>query len=302
LTIPNWQAIFLPLLRLAADGTEHRLNDAVHGLAAHFGVSEDELHEVYPHSGATIFGSRVRWANVYLIQAGILERMGRGRFRITKRGQEVLQSNPNTLNVKFLEKYKEFLEFRTRARAKEEPEQDHQESTPPEEVIETAYQTWRAALSRQLLDKVLAAAPSFFEQLVVDLLVAMDYGGSRADAGKAIGKSGDEGIDGIISEDRLGLDVLYIQAKRWQGPVGRKEVQAFSGALDGQRANKGVMITTSKFTPEAQEFAKRSTRKIVLLDGERLAELMIDHGIGVSDKGKHSYVLKDIDTDYFEEV
>lgn len=275
----------------------------VKALADELGLSEEDRNSVYSHSGTPVFNGGVRWAIVYLTQAGLLERVGRGRFRITHRGSGVLASDPPILNIKYLEQFAEFRDFKSRSRSKEAEEENQSPiGQPPQEIIEAAYQTWRSGLARQLLQTVHAVSPKFFEQLVVDLLVAMGYCGSRKDAGKVVGKSGDEGVDGVINEDKLGLDVVYIQAKRWQGPVSRKEVQAFSGALDGQRASKGVMITTSRFTEDAIEFAERSTRKVVLFDGSRLAELMIDHGIGVSDKDKPTYVLKDIDTDYFEEA
>lgn len=303
MAIPDYEAMMLPLLRLAKDGNEHRIKDAVETLAVEFRLSAQDIDQVYPQSGAPVFSGRVRWADVYLTQAGLLQHVGRGRFRITERGKAALASNPGNLNVKYLERFPEFREFRKRSRPKNDGKIDIQvESQPPQEVIEAAYQTWRSGLAQQLLQRVQAASPKFFEKLVVDLLVAMGYGGSRKDAGKVIGRAGDEGIDGLINEDRLGLDTIYVQAKRWQGAVSRKEVQAFAGALDGQRANKGVMITTSRFTDDAEQFAERSTRKIILIDGDRLAELMIDYGVGVSDKDKPAYILKEADSDYFEEA
>jgi len=303
MSIPVWQSIFLPLLRMAADGQQHRVKEAIEKLGVEFGLSSQELDEVYPQSGIPVFSTRVRWADVYLTKAGLLEHAERGRFRITGRGRTVLASNPSVLGVKDLEQYDEFREFKRKSRPKDVPDVDQDLSTqPPQEVIEAAYQTWYRNLSEQLLARVHGASPKFFEKLVVDLLVAMGYGGSRKDAGRVIGKTGDEGIDGLIKEDKLGLDVIYIQAKRWQGAVSRKDVQAFAGALDGQRATKGVMITTSRFTDDAGEFSEKSSRKIILIDGERLADLMIEHGIGVSDKDKPAYVLKDVDSDYFEEV
>jgi restriction system protein len=246
MAIPDYQALMLPLLRLAEDGNEHRIKDAVDALASEFRLSAQDVNTVYPQSGAPVFGGRVRWADVYLTQAGLLQHVVRGRFRITEKGKTVLASNTKEIDVKYLERFPEFRDFRKRSRSKNDEKIDVQvDSQPPQEVMESAYQAWRNGLAQQLLHRVQEASPKFFERLVVDLLVAMGYGGSRQDAGRVTGRSGDEGIDGLINEDRLGLDAIYVQAKRWQGPVSRKEVQSFAGALDGQRASKGVMITTS---------------------------------------------------------
>jgi restriction system protein len=213
----------------------------------------------------------------------------------------VLSQNPSRIDIKLLEQFPEFVEFRGGGKKdKEAPagiEVEANGHQTPEELLEYGYQKIRQDLAQEVLNRVKASSPSFFERLVVELLVRMGYGGSRKDAGEVVGKSGDEGIDGIIKEDRLGLDVIYIQAKKWEGTVSRPEIQKFAGALQGQRAKKGIFITTSSFTNEAIEFASRIDSKIVLIDGKQLAQLMIDHDVGVSKVS--SYEIKKIDFDYF---
>lgn len=235
-------------------------------------------------------------------KAGLLESPKRAVFRITQRGIKALASNPDRIDVRYLEQFPEFIDFRDASKpesnavlATEQP----QSKTTPEEAIEVSHQGLREQLAEELLAKVLGCSPVFFEQLVVELLVKMGYGGSRRDAGERIGQTGDGGIDGIIKEDRLGLDTIFIQAKRWQGSVGRPEIQKFVGALQGQRAKKGVFITTSSYTNDAAEYATRIDTKVVLINGRQLAGLMIDFDVGVSPAA--TYVVKRIDSDYFEE-
>jgi restriction system protein len=247
------------------------------------------------------FQNRVGWAKTYMKKAALLEDVGHRRFRITERGREVLAGNPPGISIEFLGRFPEFLEFKTRRQvpdAKAEPEVlTHTET--PDEAIDAVFQDLRRKLAEDLLDRVKSCSPRFFEGLVVDLLLAMGYGGSRKDAGQAVGQTADGGIDGIIKEDRLGLDVVYIQAKRWEATVGRPVVQAFAGSLEGQRARKGVLITTSEFSRDAIEYVSRIEKKIVLIDGATLAQLMIDHGVGVSEVT--NYVVKRVDLDYFSE-
>lgn len=304
MSIPDYQSIMLPLLEFAGDEREHTVREAIEVLAAQFGLTEQERKMLLPSGQQAIFDNRVGWARTYLKKAGLLESPRRGYFRITSRGVEVLRAKPPTIDVAFLEQFPEFVEFRSRRREAEvsptELLEKIQETQTPEEVLERAYQDLRRELARELLEYVKKCSPQFFEQMVIDLLVKMGYGGSREDAARAIGRTGDEGIDGVINEDRLGLDTLYIQAKRWDGVVGRPEVQRFAGALQGQRARKGILITTSRFSEEAREYAARIDSKIVLIDGERLAELMIDYGVGVSRVA--SYEIKKIDQDYFTEA
>jgi restriction system protein len=297
----------LPVLKLASDGEEHKFSHAVDVLADQFALSQEERNELLPSGSQAVFNNRVGWARSYLKQAGLLGAPKRGFFVITPKGQELLAQNPPEINVALLEQYPEFIEFRNRKKEKPEPgnestnvnapEQTTNET--PEDALASAYKKLCTALEVEILSAVKESSPSFFERVVVDLLVKMGYGGNRQDAGKAMGKSGDGGIDGIIKEDRLGLDVIYIQAKRWEGSVGRPEIQKFAGALQGQRARKGVFITTSNFTKEAIEYASLIESKIILIDGEQLSKLMAEHNVGVSTVGM--YEVKKLDSDYFDE-
>jgi restriction system protein len=306
-SVPPFQDFMLPFLQHIADGREYRITELFEHLAHLFSLGEDELKELLPSGRETRFKNRVYWTRVHLGQAKLLDATGRGRFRITERGKQFLKSKPTRIDMRILAQYPEFQEFRGRTSASE----DHAASTAPtqveslsaqspEEQLESTYQLLRQQLAQVLLANVRKAPPEFFEQMVVDLLVAMGYGGSRVDAGQALGQSGDGGIDGIIKEDRLGLDIVYLQAKRWESPVGSPEVRNFTGSLEGHGAQKGVLITTSKFTRDAMEFAKRlQQKKLVLIDGEKLTELMMDFGIGVSRVA--TYTVQKIDPDYFGE-
>jgi restriction system protein len=292
----------LPFLQLLADGKEHTLGEAEDTLAVHFKISPTEQAELLPSGQQRVFRNRIGWARTYLKKAVLLESPKRGIFKITDRGLKVLSSNPTRIDGKYLEQFPEFIEFRDISKVDTEtttPSESTQSKTTPEESIEVAYQGLREQLAQEIVSRVLSCSPAFFEQLVVELLVKMGYGGSRRDAGERIGQTGDGGIDGIIKEDRLGLDTIFIQAKRWQGSVGRPEIQKFVGALQGQRARKGVFITTSTYTTEAIEYSSRIDTKVVLIDGKRLAELMIDFEVGVTPSA--SYVVKRIDSDYFED-
>jgi restriction system protein len=312
MAIPDYQTLMLPLLRLAGDGQEHRFREAVEQLAIGFNISDEDRNVMLPSGTAPLFDNRVGWARTYLKQAALIESRKRGFFHISTRGKDLLAKSPIRIDNSTLEKFPEYLAFKLRrgdgrqAPVTEQSSQlfsqqkltvDASESTP-EELFSQAYQRLRNNLESELLEQVKASSPAFFERLVIDLLVGMGYGGSRQDAGRAVGKSGDGGIDGIIKEDKLGLDAIYIQAKRWEGTVGRPEIQKFAGALQGQRANKGVFITTSSFTKEAEDYAAIITSKIILITGEQLASLMVDHNIGVSPISR--FELKRIDSDYFE--
>lgn len=301
--IPDYQTLMLPLLRFAADGNDHTTREAVEILANEFQLTPAERSELLASGQQAIFNNRVGWANSYLKKAGLLESPRRGALRITARGRQVLSDNPPKIDVKFLERFPEFVEFRDASRNSRDAETTESVATAtertPEEALELAHQSIRLNLAQDILSRILSCSPTFFERLVVELLVKMGYGGSRRDAGERIGQSGDGGIDGIIKEDRLGLDTIYIQAKRWQGSVGRPEIQKFVGALQGQRAKKGVFITTSSYTAEAIDYALRIDTKVVLIDGQLLANLMMDFDVGVSVSA--SYIVKRIDSDYFEE-
>ncbi|NOT57694.1 MAG: restriction endonuclease [Deltaproteobacteria bacterium] len=300
--IPDYQTVMLPLLTFASDGAEHPFREAVDRLADEFNLNDDERAELLPSGTAHVFGSRVGWARSYLKQAGLLESPKRGVLRITAEGQAFLAKKPIRIDNNLLNQYESFRAFRTRSK---EPGDDSKalqvESTfeqTPEDAMAEAYQRVRKNLETELLEQVRMASPTFFERLVVDLIVAMGYGGSRQDAGRAIGRSGDGGIDGIIKEDQLGLDVIYLQAKRWENTVGRPEIQKFAGALQGQRANKGIFITTSNYSRDALDYVNVIATKIILIDGDMLTALMVDHNVAVTRTGM--YELKKIDTDYFE--
>lgn len=301
MTVPDYQSVMLPLLKVLGDGEEHSLHEVIETLAEEFELTDEERRELLPSGRQAKFDNRVAWARTYMKKAGLLESTGRGKFRINDRGLAVLRENPPEINVKFLEQFPEFLEFRDGPSkdASVDTENDTADKTKtPEEVLETSYQNLRKDLAQDLLDRIMGCSPEFFERLVVDLLVAMGYGGSRKDAGEAVGRSGDGGIDGIIKEDKLGLDAVYIQAKRWEGTVGRPTVQAFAGSLMGNRAGKGVLITTSQFSKDAKDYVRSIQQpKIVLIDGEQLAQFMIDHDIGVADVA--TYRVKRVDLDYF---
>lgn len=300
--IPDYQSVMLPLLKYAGDKEEHPSRDAIEGLADEFKLTEEERKELLPSGLQAIFNNRVGWANTYLKKAGLLESTRRGYFRISDRGLKVLEKPPKEINVNYLEQYQEFIDFRGGSKAGESEldEPLKYEDTTPEELIGIGHQKLQADLASELLDRIKDCSPSFFEKIVVELLVKMGYGGSRQDAGKAIGKSNDEGIDGIIKEDKLGLDIVYIQAKKWENPVSRPEIQKFAGALQGKRARKGIFITTSKFSKSSIEYVSMIESKIILIDGEQLAKLMIEHDVGVSTIA--SYTIKKIDSDYFMEA
>lgn len=307
MTIPDYQTLMLPVLKLAADGKEHKFSHAVDALADQFALSQEERNDLLPSGSQAVFNNRVGWARSYLKQAGLLGSPKRGFFVITSKGQELLANNPPEINAALLEQYPDFVEFKNRKKEKSGADSESAEAKvleqvtneTPEDALASAYRKLRTALESEILSAVKESSPSFFERVVVDLLVKMGYGGNRQDAGKAMGKSGDGGIDGIINEDRLGLDVIYIQAKRWEGSVGRPEIQKFAGALQGQRAKKGVFITTSNFTKEAKEYASLIESKIILIDGEQLSKLMAEHNVGVSTVGM--YEVKKLNSDYFDE-
>jgi restriction system protein len=302
MAIPDYQTCMLPFLRYLGDGQEHTLRDSEESLAEYFKLTPAERAELLPSGQQGIFRNRIGWARTYLKKAALLESPKRGVFKITDRGGKTLGMNPNRIDVKFLEQFPEFIAFREISKPESEAVtalETTPSKTTPEEAIELAHLGLREQLAQELLSRIMSCSPTFFEQLVVELLVKMGYGGSRRDAGERIGQTGDGGIDGIIKEDRLGLDTIFIQAKRWQGTVGRPEIQKFVGALQGQRAKKGVFIATSSYTADATDYVSRIDTKVVLIDGKQLADLMIDFDLGVS--AAASYVVKKIDSDYFEE-
>lgn len=302
MAMPDFQTLMLPLLRHCSDGGVHSKADAVPALALEFGLTEQELAEPLPTGRQGRFDNRVGWAKSYLKQAGLLEITGRGLFRITSRGKSVLSEQPMRIDMKYLDRFPEYRIFRAAQKERNAGEKVSAEAiqeATPEELLESGYRQLRSALAAELLSLVKSASPAFFERMVVDLLLRMGYGGTREDAGQVVGKSGDGGIDGIIKEDRLGLDVIYIQAKRWESDVGSGEIRNFIGALSVHKAKKGVFITTSGFNKNARETSVKVDSKIVLIDGPTLAELMIDFGLGVSPV--NTYEIKRIDSDFFAE-
>ncbi len=303
MAVPEFQAVMLPLLRLAGDGEIHTAAEAVDRLAVHFELTENDRREMLPSGTQRRFDNRVAWSRSYLKQAGLLESPGRGQFKITERGQEVLDEHPKRVDIPYLMRFPEFVAFRTSSHelksSVESAVSSGQESNEtPEESLEASYQRLKVSLAQEILDRIKQSPPSFFEQTVIDLLVAMGYGGSRRDAGQAVGRSGDGGIDGIIKEDRLGLDTVYLQAKRWDSVVGRPVVQGFAGSLAGFHANKGILITTSRFSDDARRYVQNLGMRLVLIDGDELADLMIEYGVGVTEVTRYS--VKRIDLDYFD--
>jgi restriction system protein len=302
--IPSYTSLMLPILQMAGDSGEHRLSEAVETMADYFGLTMDDRLSLTPNGKQYKFNYRVQCAATYLRKAGLLESAGRGAFRITPQGAQVLKTNPLTINRAFLMQFPAFVDFITRAQgeraADAEPTDYLETEHTPKELMHILYVGIQKELADELLDTILASSPAFFERLVVDLLVAMGYGANRANAAKTLGRTGDGGVDGYIQEDKLGLDVVYVQAKRYarQNPVGRPLVQAFIGSLIGQGASRGVMMTTSRYSKEAVEYAKSmQNHKVILIDGQQLTQLMIEHGVGVN--VEETYVVKKLDRDYF---
>lgn len=303
--IPDYQTLMLPLLKITEDGNEYHTRDLIEALSNEFQLTDEERKEMLASGNQAIFDNRVGWAKTYLKKAGLLTSPKRATFVITDIGRQTLAKNLDKIDNRYLRQFPSFLEFQNISHNGGETEEGTEsleiQKQTPEETLDKAYQSIRESLASDLLSKVVQLSPAFFERLVVELLVKMGYGGSMKDAGKAIGKSGDEGIDGTIKEDKLGLDIIYIQAKRWSpgNTVGRPELQKFVGALAGQGAKKGIFITTSSFSNDAKSYTPRNETKIVLIDGEQLAQLMIDHNLGCTTQ--QIYELKKIDGDYFGE-
>lgn len=304
MAIPDFQSIMRPLLQHLADGEIRQNRETNEHLAQHFRLTEEELDEMLPSGYARLFDNRIGWAKTHLKGAGLIEAPSRANYRITQRGLDALAQSAAPINMAYLRQFDEYREFQSGSKQQQGEKTTTLESTEtdnltPSEHIEFGYQRIREELKGELIAKIKSASPAFFERLVIELLVSMGYGGSHKDAGQTVGKSGDGGIDGVIKEDRLGLDVIYLQAKRWEGTVGRPEIQKFAGALQGQRAKKGIFLTTSNFSTEAIGYADFIDTRIVLIDGEKLAGLMIDAGVGVSRVA--TYDVRRLDSDYFDE-
>lgn len=312
MNIPDYQTLMLPLLEALADGGEHLVRDVREKVAARFALGPTEREALLPSGKQPIFDNRLGWAKTYLSKAGLVSSVRRGVYQITDRGRSVVESRPEHVDAAYLGQFPEFEEFRRKS--DEEPGDAGSPpkanavpfdvaftpaTSTPQESMDSAYHHLRRALEAELLAAVKGASFRFFERLVVELLVKMGYGGSLKDAGKAIGRSGDDGLDGIIKEDHLGLDAVYVQAKRWENTVGRPEIQAFAGSLEGARGRKGVFITTSTFSADAREYVSRIEKKIVLVDGQQLTSLMTDFNVGVTLVS--TYEVKRVDGDYFSE-
>jgi restriction system protein len=302
MAVPDFQTLMLPALVLVGKQSPITAAEVRDALAQEFALTPDDLAQMLPSGKQATFTNRVAWAYSYLKQAGLISSPRRGAYEITERGRSVLAAPPARIDIAFLTQFPEFQAFRQAGEAREDAAETAQTAAAtaltPDEEMRTGYERLRTALASQLLERVKSVSPAGFEQLVVDVLVALGYGGSRKDAAQVVGRGGDEGIDGIINEDRLGLDTIYVQAKRWQATVGRPEVQRFAGALQGQRARKGVFITTSSFSADARAYAAGLQTTIVLIDGPTLAQLMMDAGVGVSEA--ETFRVLRADEDYFE--
>ena len=299
--IPDFQTIMLPFLRFAGDGKEHAKHEVVDKLAADFKLSESELKELLPNGKQELFDNRVGWTRTYLKKAGLIDTARRGYFRITERGKEVLKQNPSKIDVKFLNHYPEFKEFHIYKNNKSEItiSKEDEEKTPQESLY-NSYQRINDELANDVLQRLKSVSPKGFENIVVDLMVKMNYGGNFKDAILALGKSGDEGVDGVINQDSLGLDRVYLQAKRYTDKsVGHSEIRNFIGALDFKHADRGIFITTSSFTKDIIASVELSSKRIILIDGDRLAKLMITYNVGVT--VEETIAIKKIDLDYFIE-
>lgn len=305
MAIPDYQSIMLPLLQHTADGEIHTVRELKETLAGYFSITTEERQQMLPSGQQTTFYNRVSWAKMYLERAGVLQNVRRGHFTITDRGRKILASSVERLDNSFLRQFPEFNAFRAGTNGNEDADDstkiipDSTDEQTPEEALQLAYTLIRDDLAAELIDQIKTMSPKFFEQLVLDLMVKMGYGGARESSASLTAGGSDEGIDGVINEDQLGLDIVYLQAKRWENQVGRPEIQRFVGALHGKRARKGVFLTTSTFSRDAHDYVATIDPKVVLIDGRRLAQLMIDFNVGVSTS--QTYLIKRIDSDYFSE-
>lgn len=300
--VPDFQTVMLPLLRHLESG-ERESHETVDSLASHFALTPEERAQRLPSGKQTTFTNRIAWAKSHMKAAGLIDSPKRGVYKLTDGGRKILAGNPSFVGMPQLNAYPEYVAFRQGTSSPREPGPGQPVSpTPvevrtPDDLIEDGYTQLRAALLGELRDLIATMPPAGFEQLVIDVLTAMGYGGPQDNAGLVVGRGGDEGIDGVIKEDRLGLETIYVQAKRWQGTVGRPEIQRFAGALQGQRARKGVFLTSSSFSTEAKSYASTIQTTIVLVDGVQLADYMIDHNVGVTTAKR--FEVKRVDSDYF---
>lgn len=299
--IPDYQTLMLPVLKILGDNQEHTNSEIVEKVSAQFNLTDEERNKILPSGGMTFIYNRTLWARTYLKKAGLIELPQRGLVKITEKGLKVLSQNPEKINKKFLEQFEDFSDWIENSKSSistnEETETVEESIKTPEEMISDSMHLLNKTLADDLMDKIAENSPMFFENLVAELLLKMGYGSTKQDILQNAGRSGDEGIDGIIKEDVLGLDKIYIQAKRWQGTVGRPEIQKFAGALQMQNASKGIFITTSTFSKDATECINKFNSNLVLIDGKKLTELMIRYNLGVSIKQVHE--IKRIDEDFF---
>jgi restriction system protein len=304
MSIPDYQSLMLPVLSASLDG-EIRIGDVVERLAEKLGLTPEERSELLPSGKQTVFANRVHWAKTYLSKAGLIERTRWGHFKITLRGRQVIESKPARIDNDFLSQFEDFEKWRTSAQ--ETAENQHpaapifaNQTDTPDEIMRAAHRQIEASLAQELLDRIRSAPPEFFERLIVNLLLNMGFGGSVADAGRALGRSGDDGVDGVIDQDALGLDRVYIQAKRYASGnnIGSGAIRDFFGSLDRHKATKGLFVTTSTFSSSATETAQYLSKRIVLIDGVQLAKLMIRHNVGC--RVEDTLQIKKIDEDFFE--
>ncbi len=308
--IPDYQTLMLPLLEQLSDQKEHELQELIKTLSDKFNLTDEERNELLPSGNQEVINNRVGWARTYLKKANLLTSPRRATFKITEQGIQVLNKKPTKIDVKFLQGLDDFkkwqISYQTNYQNKKESElieeniAEIEQGKTPEELLDYSFQKLKDELAVELIDKIKSCSPVFFERLVVDLLIKMGYGGSRKEAGQIIGKSGDGGIDGIIKEDKLGLDTIYVQAKKWENTVPVGQVRDFAGSLLSKKAKKGIFISTSNYPKGAYEFVSSIEPRIVLIDGKELAELMIQHNVGMATKS--IYELKKLDLDYFEEA
>lgn len=307
--IPDFQTLMLPVLEILGDGKEHDSQNLLDAICLRYKLTDEEQQELLPSGSQRIINNRVAWAKVYMTKAKLLESPRRSIVRITEAGIKILESKPGRIDIKFLKNIPAFAEWqksyanqskKDSNNSSQNAEEDETEKTP-EELLEYSFTKLNDQLATEIIQKIKSCSAGFFEQLVIDLLIKMGYGGSLKDAGKTTRLTNDEGIDGIIKEDKLGLELIYIQAKKWDDkPVGRPDIQSFVGALDGQKASKGIFITTSRFAENARTYVKSISKKVILIDGKELASLMIEYSVGLS--SKRVYDVKKMDLDYFEEI
>jgi len=305
MAIPDYQSLMLPVLVASSKG-EVRIGSVVDDLADQLGLTSDERSELLPSGKQTVFSNRVHWAKSYLSQAHLVEITRRGYFKITPRGETVLATHPSHIDNRLLTQFEEFRQFKERSGGTGAPEDgsaapalDTQKQTP-DETMRLAHRRIESTLGQDLLDRVRKAPPDFFERLIVNLLLSMGYGGTADNPGRTLGRSGDDGVDGVIDQDALGLDRVYIQAKRYaaENTIGAGAIRDFFGSLDRHKASKGLFVTTSTFSPSAKETGELLSKRIVLIDGDQLAKLMIRHSVGC--RVEDTLYIKKIDEEFFE--